>query len=279
MTPTASKPVACSPTSPTSAAELLAETCVVQLGRYGDILNILPACQMLGRVALMVAAEYADILQAADYVDPITWTGDVDDLRGAVAAAGANFKRVLVPQMFGNVPRPRTFSSYALDEWAALGLVHEFPGQLVLRRNGERERRLASALCMDSGGPCIAVNFRGGSSPFLLGPELLDQLRNTFRGRGCGRARIIDLSPIRGENIVDLLGVIDRCRALLTIDTATLHLAHASKTPTIALVSDWMDDPWRGSIPKGNIVFSCRYSQALANLPGITRILLGLCQR
>ena len=65
----------------------------MQLGRLGDILNILP---MLWKDAqggvkpkLMVAAEYASVLEAVSYVEPIIYNGPHYEIAKAVEQAKA----------------------------------------------------------------------------------------------------------------------------------------------------------------------------------------------
>jgi ADP-heptose:LPS heptosyltransferase len=67
---------------------------------------------------------------------------------------------------------------------------------------------------------------------------------------------IVNLAAIKAERLYDLLGLYDHAVGLVTSDTATLHLAAASKVPYIAL----LNNGGAGSIPKGNCILSIRYS-------------------
>src|SRR5690242_7277550 len=63
----------------------------IQLGRSGDIMSILPLlwkdAQDGKRWSLMVASEYASVLDGVSYVDPIIFDGPHYDIGGAVKQA------------------------------------------------------------------------------------------------------------------------------------------------------------------------------------------------
>jgi hypothetical protein len=71
------------------------QTCIVCTGKLGDILNILPICQHLNtagqRVSLMVAKEYASILDGVSYVDPVVIHDSWTQLGKAVDLAKTQF--------------------------------------------------------------------------------------------------------------------------------------------------------------------------------------------
>lgn len=85
---------------------------VVQLGRIGDVLNVIPPCWKLGLTNMMVSRQYADLFTAFTYITPHIWDGSMEDLAGAVRSADYLAEKVYVPQLFGlnqppNMP-PRT---------------------------------------------------------------------------------------------------------------------------------------------------------------------------
>lgn len=68
---------------------------------------------------------------------------------------------------------------------------------------------------------------------------------------------MLDLGKIRAHRIYDLLGFYDRAIGLITTDTATAHLAPASKVPTL-----WFTVPgWGKSVPRGNVALHVQYDQ------------------
>lgn len=227
-------------------------TCFVQLGRAGDVLNILPMAIATG-AAVLTAADYAPIV-AGTTAAPRVWRGSLCDWRGAALDAGRWFDRVIVTQLFpGRVER--TTSHYCLDEWGRAGMLDKF-GKLPLsfpHRSPTRERALFDGL--DDGRPMLLLSLTGISGPFA-GSEWL---RGEIAARWPG-FNIVDLPQVRAERFYDLLGLYDRAAGLVTIDTSTLHLCWASNVPAIQLLSYEPED-WHGSVPKGNCVFHCKYRE------------------
>src|SRR4051812_1661114 len=64
----------------------------LQLGRAGDVLNLLPLCRRdflaTGeRPLLMVAPPFASLLEGVGYVEPVIYPGKFEDIAGAYRAA------------------------------------------------------------------------------------------------------------------------------------------------------------------------------------------------
>ena len=97
----------------------------------------------------------------------------------------------------------------------------------------------------------ILINCNGTSSPFASGHELRQIAESNGR-------HVVDLSKVRADKFQDVLGLYDRAGLLITIDTATLHLAQASTIPVIALVAD-SPTPWHQSAQKGNEILRLKY--------------------
>lgn len=143
---------------------------------------------------------------------------------------------------------------FSRDEWIKLPLVFD-------RRNKDREKKLVDHLLVNEKRPVILYNFNGVSSPFGYSGEIQRAIRNTFT-----RAfRFLDLGTVRAFRIYDLLGLYDRAVGLLTSDTATMHLAPASKVPYIGFTVD----SWSTSVPKGNCALHVKYSQTVARMKNI----------
>ena len=143
-------------------------------------------------------------------------------------------------------------------EWVKLPLVFD-------RRNQVREKELVQSFIPNEQRPVVLYNFNGISSPFPFAPEVLNMLLPRF-GR---QFRMLDLGKVNAHRIYDLLGLYDRAVGLVTSDTATAHLAAGSKIPTI-----WFCvDGWTGSVPRGNVAFSCRYNAVRASLPKVAEVI------
>ena len=126
-------------------------TCIVQLGRLGDVLNILPLVKHIelteGRPVLMVHKDYAGI--DVDYCDLDVWDrGAWSDLSLAVRDARDKYKRVVVSQIHGDRwQMERKCPSFCIESWRMAGYAEEFGKHpLVLKRNAEREERLLESL-------------------------------------------------------------------------------------------------------------------------------------
>jgi hypothetical protein len=222
---------------------------LVQLGRIGDILNVLPIAyeQFIqgNRLTILTAKEFSTVLDGVNYVDRLIYNGRYEDLNTAVSYMTATGHRPLITQVYGNgVQYMRKTESYMRDSYHRLGLDHRYEQLSLLfdRRNAEREAALIAQV--DWSKPVVFVNFGGHSCPFSRGPALLEHLRHSLPG-----FNVVDLGPIKATRFYDLLGLLDKASALVTIDTATLHLAKASAVPVVALVGA---DPWVRSTRSAN---------------------------
>lgn len=234
--------------------------CFIQLGRLGDVLNILPLLHHVStlgkRPTLMVHQDFASVTEGLSYCDvEVISEGSWTELDNATEIAREKFSKVHVCQIHGTHQSARKTPSFAIDAWARAGYWADFGRHpLVLARSPEREARLLASVNPQQ--PFILVARNGTSSPFAHGEELLTMAR-----AHC--PNVIDLSAIRAENFVDLLALYERADLLITTDTATLHLAEASSAPVIALIAD-SPTRWHGSTPKGNVALAVRYSEFVA---------------
>lgn len=151
---------------------------------------------------------------------------------------------------------------YGTSMWDRAGFSPEEMMSLPLvldRRDPHRERLLVQQHRGRGDKPMLLVSFAGHSSPFAPHPEVMavvNQFKNRFN--------IVDLGRIRANRIYDLLGLMDAAAGMITIDTASLHLALASKVPYLAYTRGPND--WCRSVPKGNCVKEIHYGHALARL-------------
>lgn len=265
-----------------------AEQCYVHLGRFGDLMILLPGWHRefhwTGKRPVVVCShEFSSLLEGVSYVQPII--GEWDWLKGVNKArlwAERQFERVITPKWWDDPDYPipeakagdpavvlmvrgkkvqfpaKEWESYHLSEWKGAG----FPEDKCLlwplvfdKRSREREEQLRLAV-FKTGKPKVLVNFSGASSPFVFAPEIMAHLRER-----CGqRAEIVDLAKVRATRLYDLLGLYEAAAFLVTSDTATLHLASAcEKLPHVAYVNEGP----LGSLTRSHCVARVPYSQAL----------------
>jgi hypothetical protein len=274
-----------------------APPCYVQLGRYGDLILLFPAFfEVYRRTGLkpivMVSNEYASVFDGISYAVP--WVVPYNWWQGIPAArheAQLYYRNVIVPQFWndrdsheeigGKVSNGAVvlqchgfqwgvnigkWPNFMSSMWDRAGFTKEEMMTLPLffdRRDKGREEALAKSVSTWKR-PVLLYNFRGVSSPFAFEPEItriLQTHRNVFEP--------VDLGRVRAERIYDLLGLYDRAAGILTSDTATLHLAHASKTPYIAFTVDG----WSGSYPRGNCQFSTGYNSVPSRFSEINNVI------
>lgn len=250
----------------------------VQLGRYGDIMNILPLWKHLHdqghAINAITKAEFVPIYDGVSYVRPITTHFDPDQVHECVTVFSKQYSELCCCQVWKN-PRNPEGDNFCLRQWALVDpkyipLYQQLP--LVFdRRNLEQEKHLLASLRLEPSRPTLLYNLTGVSSPFRERDKLEKAVHSQFRQH----ANIVNLSSLRANRIFDLLGVYEKATALLTIDTATLHLANACRLPTVALSrpnpfdQSQPRDFWRAHFHYGNYSIA-RILELLADTLGIT---------
>lgn len=239
---------------------------VVLLGRFGDIINALPILKHINdsytRPALVVSREFAQLLEGVSYVSADIVDLAYDQLLPAIRYAERAYNHVLVGQVHGKGwAQPRLTESYNMESWRQMGFLHrwdDLAGGLDTvfdRRNAAREEALAQKIEVP-GKPMILYKLdECRSSPCAECPKLIEPIRERF-GK---EFNLVNLSDVKAERIFDLLGLMDRARLLITIDTSILHLAAASSVPTVALVNP---APWLGTVPRCSCVLRATYAEA-----------------
>lgn len=232
--------------------------CYVQLGAYGDAMNALPLAWEYSRIGerphFLIGERFASLLDGCSYVIPDIWRGEWPDLAGAMAYAKANYDEVYCTQVYSTnyVHDPKT-DSYCKDAWAQIGRSDWGSLPLVFDlRDPVREQRLIDSWKSDK--PMILLSTKGNSSPFPHAADLEERITDEFE-----RTHNIVPLDFNCERLFDLLGLYDQAAALVSIDTSTLHLAHASTVPVVALISSTSE--WHGTPRYPGQRFRMRYAE------------------
>lgn len=232
----------------------------VQLGRFGDVFNVLPLlaadfARTGERPFLMVAEEFASVMDGVGYATPIVWPGKFEDVGGAMKMAEeyaiARDLAVVCTQIYGaGLASTEDCSSFMRESWARVPGSPAW-GSLPLefdRRDPDREAEVKKMLLprRPTGLPYVVLALSGTSSPFEHGAELAHRLKIEIGAR----FDVVDVSGFVAPRIYDLLGLLEGAHCVVTIDSSILHLAHAvPKVPVVAFItrepSKWHGSPWR----------------------------------
>ncbi len=218
------------------------------------------------RPALMVAEEYAGLLEGVSYVEPVIYKGPHYEIGNAVAQAEAEKRDWVCTQVNGPIaavaefvykragPTQTMASSFQKEMFKVAGRMAEWDNNYPLifdQRDPGREDKLC-AEWMKPGKKYVLVALDGHTSPFPYKALALELLKH------CGYS-VLDLSQVKAERLYDLLGLYERAMCLVAIDSAPLQLARASFTlPVLALAND-APLLWHGSSWRPNHFWYCRY--------------------
>lgn len=215
------------------------------LGASGDILAAAPLAKHLatkGRVNFVVSKKFAPILDGLSYVRPVIFPGDYSQLPDCIHWLKRHgIAKPIICQSYNHTDCNRTLP-YQIDAYRIAGHQNKF-GTLPLvidRRSRDREFALMEKLPV--GKPWVAVCAEGISSPIHDLKDLPDILQKEFP-----EITVVDLSKIKGYRLYDLLGILDHCKLLISVDTSFLHLARTATCPVFAILND--RDTWRASVP------------------------------
>lgn len=240
--------------------------CLVELGRYGDIVNMLPIARHIAETYdtphLMVSKEFASLLDGVSYVHPRVVDFRNDQLKQALRVAEVEFKHVINCQIWGSDwNQERLTTSFNRESWRVAGFNYKFddhsPKWLPYfdKRDKEREAGVVAKI-LTMGKPLLLVNVTQSiSSPFSEGQKLLDAIAKKFDQQ----YTLVNCGNLRLHRIYDILGLMEASSALVSIDTALLHLCAATGIPTVALVND---KAWQASECRGNCVARIPYGSA-----------------
>lgn len=183
---------------------------------------------------VVVSRDFASVFRGTSYIEPdIINAHWYNNLADAVQMAKLKYEKFTVTQCngIGHVSSFKGYPTFGECMWAAAGFpgrYGEFP--LVFdRRNVGREQRLIKKYT--NGKPLLLWNMSGVSSPLPAMSEIHNRMRRYLKD-----FNFLHIGSVKSEAIYDLLGLYDIAAGLITIDTATLHLAAASKVPMLAYV-------------------------------------------
>ena len=236
--------------------------CIVQLGRYGDIANMLPVALHIhntyGKPYWMVNRKFVGIFDGVSYVEPFVVDLKENHINEGLALAQCNFEHVIQTQIWGeNYHQEKQAESYNKEMWRMAGFLPQFTDltwrplfdRITFPKPEEiRQVRL-------NGKPLMLTNLTcAASSPFEGGQELL---RSVIEMWG-SEFQVLDVGAVRLPRIYDLVPLIERATVLVSIDTVHLHLAAMTPTPVVALVNP---HEWLGTICRGNVVRHLTYKE------------------
>ena len=253
------------------------QNCYVCTGRLGDILNILPILQMDNeqgkRAALMVAKEFAPILDGVTYLDPVVFDGHWMQVKDAVIQAKDQFSKVLVAQVAGPKKEimeeayraagltaiDKKAESFLKDQWRLVGRFQDVRLNRPLvfdARDPKREKALVKSLWPSGKKRLVLLHLGGTTSPHPYRKMLTEYVNCCLLKR---IYEVVDITDVKAYRFYDLLGLYEKAYTVIASDSAALHLAQATpETPVVALTQD-KPSYWHGSFLRKNWVASIRY--------------------
>ncbi len=238
---------------------------ITLLGRTGDLLSFLPVLHAEfkngQRCGLLVAEEFAGVMDGIGYADKLIFKGDSWDLTPAMAQAWTLSPDVKCVQVAGPAELVKQFTyqpagmemamtdSFVKESWRISGhfpLWKTQPPLIFDRRDKAREDKLLEAFPKKK--KVILVSADGKTSPFPHRDLLFKLLKLNFEPKYV----IVDLAKFTAGRIYDLLALYERAHCLVACDSAPLHLAQACPDlPVVALANDspslWHGAPWRAN--------------------------------
>lgn len=248
---------------------------ILILGKLGDIINSLPIAWHLSQrfgapVPMIVARRYAGILESCSYVTSEPWEGDFfTSLPDAIASAKKRHQSVLVLQTNGaGMTFERKAKSFCEEAYVATGLEGK-RGSLPLvfdQRDAKRESAFLERVRNGSTRPLLLYNLEGFASPLPCATEFEGWLKREW-GNVC---QLWNLNAVKPEHFFDLLGLYEAAVGLITIDTATLHLAAATPSLPYIFFSPDRFSRWHASVPKGRCILEVQYGSVMEYLDTIS---------
>ena len=229
-------------------------------GRTGDIHNLLPAIEYEAKQKnytprLVVAKEYADILDGCSYVQKVVYDGDFRNINHAVRITQSKYpgEQIVNCAVYGtNYRIDRRTSSFTKEIWR---LSKAPVPQISLPLNFDRTEPQTIHLKNDK--PIIILAMKGTSSPLSNVDQVSDYLKNNLESD----FNVIDISHVQYNRFYDLIALYKIAHCLIAIDSAPLHLANATPDlPVVSLISD-LKDEWHQSGWRPNHILRVLYSE------------------
>jgi hypothetical protein len=237
---------------------------LIQLGSNGDIVSLLPILRDIAgkgdRPTVICRPEYAAVLEAVSYADALPVDFRVaHPMLAEKWAKDQGFDPVLVPQVYQNLHRAHPpCENWQAEQWSRAGYIdrfHELPTVFDRRDHAGEQKGITAHLDASDSRPVLAYNLYGETSPYAFWNEERTWLEQSFP-----QYQLLDIGLAWLDKIHHLLGLLELADVLITIDTSTLHFAHATGTPTIALLPE---EVWSRSEARSHWVYSCTYPQSV----------------
>lgn len=213
---------------------------IIQFGKVGDTLNILPALLEGGNIVL--EPPYDTICDGTSYAGAVSRLWNLD-------AAVTEFPTYKVTNLNGT---PRRNKNFCYDSWNRTGLSESERDARPLvfdRRDASREKTVLGALGALARGR-VLVNISGDSFQFPARRLFDSKLKDDY----------IRINDVRTPRVYDMLYLFERARLLITVDTGLVHLAYACGLPLIVIGPD---DPYLFAAPRAHWVKTFTESEAL----------------
>lgn len=239
--------------------------CFIQLARFGDVFSMLAGARKVYRDTgekplIVVADNFIDLASGIDYAEVHEWKGDSNDPNIPRDYFRSKGYEVLATQVAGAGDFPKRWcDNFTAEQWERAGMLADFHADTegLIAYDDSEAMAWFKRLVGPNSKPVLAVNFSAKSAP--LSAEEMGVYKNKILVMG-RTYKILDLSDVLLPTIRLIPGILKRCAALLTIDTATLHLAGSVMRPTIALVPE---RHWHTPEPRKHWVGRFGYSEAL----------------
>jgi hypothetical protein len=258
------------------------ELACIKGGRAGDILGILPCLKYLSEIGskptLIVSREYSHAARYCGYINVEESPMPFEACIRMEAKARKEYKIVHDFSVYGHgLAYDRVATHFTAEAHhradRRLGRMYD---QGHFRKLVFDKPIQTPSLISATQGPTVVICFNGNSSPL---PHA-DGWRQ-FISEGLNRAGIgvCDVSHVKLPTIVDLLPTLNAAKAVLSIDTAILHLMAASPTPYVALRNDLFGgDKWFCAPIHSNCAMGIYYSEAPNKSQQVLDRLIELCQ-
>ena len=224
-------------------------------GRFGDICHSLPAVYEYAkrtgtRPRFTSSEEFASILDGCSYIEayaaPCRW----EKIQDIVQYARSLFPNdeFVVMACYGHDYNPGYENwSFLRDSWRLSQCPTPPESQPLVfdKRDPVREQELCNIHLRGVSRKFILLCTAGRSSPFQNSQMLLADIQASRPD-----CDVVDISQARAHRVYDMLALMEKAEALVTIDTMHLHLAAAvPNLPVFALIcngpTQWNRTDWR----------------------------------